>query len=52
MKKNTSIRIDEDQLEKLKKMGLSLSEVINQAVSQAIKQKQCPTCGQKLKEKK
>jgi len=48
----TSVRIRTDDLEKLEKYGLKLSEVLKEAVSRALDFKRCPTCGNKLKERK
>jgi post-segregation antitoxin (ccd killing protein) len=52
MKKKTSITVDSEALEKIKKLGINLSSLIEHAVEEAVELKRCPTCGQKVKVKK
>lgn len=49
MKEVTSIRIDPDLVKRAQEMGLVVSEVVQTALEKAVKEKTCPTCGQKIK---
>lgn len=45
--KPTAIRIDENDLLKLKELGIDLSKLVRATIDKAIKTKTCPVCGTK-----
>ncbi len=49
MKEVTSVRVDTDLVKKAQEMGIVLSEIVQAALEKAVKEKTCPTCGQKVK---
>ena len=53
MKKHTAIRIDEQDLAMIAKLGINLPELVRQALKQEIakRSKRCPTCGQAISTK-
>ena len=44
-KENLTVRVDPGAVAKIKKSGLSLSEIVNAAIDEASQVKRCPTCG-------
>jgi len=48
-KEVTSVRVDPDLKTKAEAAGLNLGQVLNEALAKALKEKKCPTCGQKIK---
>lgn len=46
-----SFRIDEKLLKQAKKMGLDVPSIVESAIAKAVKDKRCPYCKQKIKEK-
>ena len=51
-KENLTVRVDPELKRKAKAMGLSLTEVITEALSEATSHKRCKACGQTVKAKK
>lgn len=49
MKEVTSVRVDPDLKAKAEAKGLNLGLILNEALEKILKDKKCPTCGQKLK---
>lgn len=49
MKEITTVRMDPEVLKKAQDLGLNVSAIMREAVEKAVKQKKCPTCGQKIK---
>ena len=52
MRKTKTFRIDERLLDEVRKKGLDLNIIVEAAIARALKDKKCPYCNQKLKEKK
>lgn len=50
-KEVTSVRVDPDLKQKAEAAGLNLGSILNEALAKALKERTCPTCGQKLKRK-
>lgn len=48
-KEVTSVRVDPDLKVKAEAAGLNLGQVLNEALQRALKEKKCPTCGQRIK---
>jgi len=52
MRKPRAFRIEESLIEEAKKKGIDLTSVVEGAIAKVLKDKRCPYCNQKLKEKK
>ena len=46
-----SVRIEEELLKQAKKLGIDVTTTLEAALAQAVKDKRCPYCKQKIKEK-
>jgi post-segregation antitoxin (ccd killing protein) len=49
MKKHSTFRLDPDLLAEARRLGLNVTALIENALSQTVKKKKCPTCGQMIK---
>ena len=45
----TSVRVDRETLKKAQEAGLNISALFSEFLEKVMKEKKCPTCGQKLK---
>lgn len=52
MRKPRSFRVEEALIEEAKKKGIDLTGIVEGAIAKALKDKRCPYCNQKIKEKK
>jgi hypothetical protein len=50
MKEVTTVRVDPDLKKKAEAAGLSLGQVLHDALEKALKEKKCPTCGLAIRE--
>lgn len=48
-KKVYSVRVDPDLVAKAEKLGMNISGLVQEALEKLVKEKTCPTCGQKVK---
>lgn len=51
MKKPLCFRVDEEQLKKLKKYDLNISEILREVLDKILRDEKCPCCGQFIKKK-
>jgi post-segregation antitoxin (ccd killing protein) len=51
-KPTRSIRMEQELLDKVKDLGLDLTEICEAAVAKAVGDLKCPYCGQRMKPKK
>ena len=49
MKEVTSVRVDPELKKKADAAGINLGALLSEALEKLLKEKKCPTCGQKIK---
>lgn len=49
MKTVFSVRVDPDLVKKAQDLGANISGIVQAALEKLVKEKTCPTCGQKVK---